>query len=407
MSERVETEVAVVGGGLVGPLLALALARTGQQVALVERVPESLQAEPGFDGRAYAIALASSRLLGAVGLWGDLEPLAEPIRDIKVSEGPAGAPAGLHFDPRALDEARVGWILEDRYLRRALLSAVAAEPGITRIGPAAVVSARFEDGCAHLGLNSGAALVATLAVAADGRGSALARLAGIGRQVFGYGQTGLVAAIEHERPHQGIAHQSFFPGGPFAVLPLPGNRSGLVWSEREGEARRLMALDDAGYEVALARRIGPRLGRLRLVVPRRAHPLSLELADAYVAPRLALAGDAAHGVHPIAGQGLNMGLRDVAALAEVIVGARGRGEDIGDPGVLMRYERWRRFDNTSFALGMDGLARLFSNASPLLGALRRTGLSVVDASAPAKRFFMREAAGLAGRLPVMLEGRLP
>ncbi|MEM6942716.1 MAG: UbiH/UbiF/VisC/COQ6 family ubiquinone biosynthesis hydroxylase [Pseudomonadota bacterium] len=404
-------EIAVVGAGLVGPALALALARSGFEVALVDRLGEAVRADPGFDGRAYAIALGSSRLLDALGFWQNLAERAEPIRDITVSDGVAGpggaTGADLHFDPRALEEARVGWILEDRFLRQALLAAVAEEPGIERIAPAAVEAAAFAPGKAQLTLDAGRSVRASLVIGADGRGSALAGLGGIGRQIFRYGQTGLVAAIEHEEPHGGRAHQSFFPGGPFAVLPLPGNRSGLVWSERSGEAKRLMALDDAGYEAALAARIGPRLGRIKLAVPRRAHPLNLELADAYAAPRLALAGDAAHGVHPIAGQGLNMGLRDVAALTEVLVGAARIGEDIGDLGVLRRYERWRRFDNTALALGMDGLARLFSNANPVLGALRDHGLSVVDRLPAAKRFFMHEAAGLSGTLPAMMKGQMP
>ncbi|MEO1532409.1 MAG: UbiH/UbiF/VisC/COQ6 family ubiquinone biosynthesis hydroxylase [Pseudomonadota bacterium] len=407
----VRADVVVAGAGLVGPALALALARTGFEVVLLDRVAEAVRADPAFDGRAYAMALGSAGCLRALGLWQGLEARAEPIRDITVSEGVPGADgavaADLHFDPRALEEARVGWILEDRYLRAALLQAVAAEPGIRHMAPTDVTDAAFEPGRAVLTLSDGAQVVAPLAIAADGRGSALAAMAGIGRQVMRYGQTGLVAAIAHEKPHGGRAHQSFFPGGPFAVLPLPENRSGLVWSERAGEAKRLMALDDAAYEAALAARIGPRLGRLRLAAPRRAFPLALELADDYVAPRLALAGDAAHGVHPIAGQGLNMGLRDVAALTEVLAEAARRGEDIGDVGVLRRYEQWRRFDNAALALGMDGLARLFSNANPVLSALRQAGLRAVNRVPSAARFFMREAAGLSGTRPAMMTGRLP
>ncbi|MEL6768019.1 MAG: FAD-dependent monooxygenase [Pseudomonadota bacterium] len=465
--DAISAEVIVAGAGLVGPALALALARSGFDVVLVDRLAEAVRADPAFDGRAYAIALGSAGCLGALGLWSALEEKAQPIRDITVSEGaPAGEGTGaadLHFDPRALDEARVGWILEDRFLRAALLEAVAAEAGIRHLAPAEIAHAAFEPGRAVLTLADGRQLTAPLAIAADGRGSALAQMAGIGRQVLRYGQTGLVAAIAHEKPHEGRAHQSFFSGGPFAVLPLPENRSGLVWSEQAGEAKRLMALDDAGYEAALGARIGPRLGRLRLAAPRRAFPLALELADAYAAPRLALAGeakrlmalddagyeaalgarigprlgrlrlaaprrafplaleladayaaprlalagDAAHGVHPIAGQGLNMGLRDVAALTEVLADAARRGEDIGDLGVLRRYERWRRFDNAALALGMDGLARLFSNANPVLSALRRVGLRTVNKVPAATRFFMREAAGLSGTRPAMMTGRLP
>ncbi|MEM9780933.1 MAG: UbiH/UbiF/VisC/COQ6 family ubiquinone biosynthesis hydroxylase [Pseudomonadota bacterium] len=411
---KYRTEVAIVGGGLVGPALAIALARLEIDVVLIDRLSEPVRRDPDFDGRGYAIALGSSGVLSALGLWDDLDALAEPIREIRVSEGRAGdcTPAQVHFDPRALDEGRVGWILEDRWLRRALLDAVAATPGIRHVAPGEVVSARFDGPTATLALDDGSSVMAALAVAADGRQSRLAGIGGIGRQILGYDQSGLVAAITHDRSHHGVAWQSFFPGGPFAVLPLPdapdgSHRSGLVWSERTRVAEKLMALDDAGYEVELARRIGPRLGRVRLVGARRAHPLNLTLADRYVRPRLALVGDAAHGVHPIAGQGFNLGLRDVAALSEVLAAAARNGEDLGDLAVLRRYETWRRPDNVTFALGMDSLNRLFSTASPVLAALRATGLAAVDRQDGLKRFFMREAAGLSGARPSMLSGALP
>ncbi|MEM6488002.1 MAG: UbiH/UbiF/VisC/COQ6 family ubiquinone biosynthesis hydroxylase [Pseudomonadota bacterium] len=408
MNDRaISTEVAVVGGGLVGPALALSLAREGFQVALIDRLAEPVRRDPAFDGRGYAIALVSARLLETLELWQGLAPLAQPIRDIRVSEGAGGRTTGwgrLHFDPRETDDGRVGWILEDRWLRRALLDAVAARAAITPIAPATVASAAFDGPRARLTLADGRLVTAVLAVAADGRRSTLAPMAGIARQVFAYRQSGLVAAIAHERPHGGLAHQSFFPGGPFAVLPLPDaedgtHRSSLVWSERAAVAERLMALDDAGYEAELARRIGPRLGRLRLIAERRAYPLDLTLAETYAVDRCVLVGDAAHGVHPIAGQGFNLGLRDVAALAAVLGEAASRGEDYGQRAVLARYERARRGDNALFALGMDGLNRLFSNANPALGAVRALGLSLVDALPGAKRALMRQAAGLEAPRP--------
>ncbi|MEM6973924.1 MAG: UbiH/UbiF/VisC/COQ6 family ubiquinone biosynthesis hydroxylase [Pseudomonadota bacterium] len=411
-------EVAIVGGGLVGPALAIALSRLEIDVLLIDRLAEPVRRDPDFDGRGYAVALGSSGVLGALGLWDELEGLAEPIRSIRVSEGRAGdcPPGQVHFDPAALQEGRVGWILEDRWLRRALLDAVEAAPGIRHLAPAEVVAASFDGPVATLDLADGGRVSAGLVIAADGRQSRIAGLGGLGRQVLSYDQSGLVAAITHERPHDGVAWQSFFPGGPFAVLPLPdgpdgAHRSGLVWSERRRAAERLMALDDRAYEVELARRIGARLGRVTLAGARRAHPLNLTLADRYVRPRLALVGDAAHGVHPIAGQGFNLGLRDVAALAEVLAGAVRNGEDPGDTTVLRRYEAWRRPDNVTFALGMDSLNRLFSTASPVLAALRTTGLAAVDRQAGLKRFFMRQAAGLSvgrtGPRPAMLSGALP
>ncbi len=220
-----------------------------------------------------------------------------------------------------------------------------------------------------------------------------------------YGQTGLVNAIEHERAHVGVAHQSFFAGGPFAVLPLPGNRSSLVWSEATREAERLMALDDAAFTAEVAARVGPRLGRIALAGRRWAYPLDLSLAERYAVPRLALAGDAAHGVHPIAGQGLNIGLRDVAALAEVLVGAARIGEDIGSGVVLERYQQWRRFDATLMALGMDGLNRLFSNRNPVLALARDAGLAAVGRLVGLRRLLMREAAGIEGDVPRLLRGQ--
>ncbi len=404
MAERCH-DVGVVGAGLVGSTLALVLARAGLDVALLDREAPETRAAPGFDGRAYAVALGSAKLLGALGLWPRLEPEAQPIADIRVGEG-AGSPVLLHFDPRTSEEGRVAWILEDHHLRAALIDDVASS-AIRHVGPARVAAVTRGAGAAEIALEGGGRVRARLVVAADGRRSALARGAGIGHVGWSYAQSGLVAAVAHERPHHGEAHQSFFPGGPFAVLPMTGERSSIVWSERRETAERLMRLGDADYARELARRIGPRLGALRLIGRRRAYPLDLAIAEAYAAPRLALLGDAAHGVHPIAGQGFNMGLRDVAALAEVLLEAARVGADLGDLAVLRRYERWRRFDAAAFALGMDALNRLFSNAIGPLSVVRQAGLGLVDACGPAKRALMREAAGQAGAVPRLLTGEMP
>lgn len=403
-----KTDVVVVGGGLTGPALALALARAGLEVVVVDRDDPAAQGTPGFDGRAYAVALGPARLLGAIGVWQTIEADAQPIERIEVAEGavPWGGPRPLlHFDPRETDENRVGWIVEDHHLRRALLAALAAAPGIRHLAPAEVVGAEFGATAATLRLADGRALRAPLAVACDGRRSALARMAGIGRFGWRYGQTGLVNAIAHERPHGGVAWQAFFPGGPFAVLPLRGDRSSIVWSEESAEAERLMRLDDDAFRAHLAARIGPRLGAIRLEGRRWAYPLAFSLAERYAAPRLALVGDAAHGVHPLAGQGLNLGYRDVAALAEVLAEAVRIGEDPGAETVLARYERWRRFDDTVAALGMDVLNRLFSNANPVLRALRDAGARAVGGMGGLRRLLMREAAGIEGRVPRLLRGR--
>ncbi|HUS54752.1 MAG TPA: UbiH/UbiF/VisC/COQ6 family ubiquinone biosynthesis hydroxylase [Thermohalobaculum sp.] len=402
---RINTDIIIIGGGLIGPALALALTRPGLRVVIVDRVAAQRRAEPDFDGRAYAIAFGSSRLLRALGVWPAVEEKAQEIRDIHVDEGITGGVPLLHFDPRELDEGRVGWIVEDRWLRGALLAALDDAEGVTQFAPVEVAGVEYDSTGATVRLVDGPMLNAPLVVACDGRQSPVAEAAGIRRLRWGYAQTGLVNAISHELSHDGRAHQSFFPGGPFAVLPLPGNRSSLVWSERAAEADRLQALDDDAFTAEIAARIGPRLGRIELAGRRWAYPLDLTLAERYVAPRLALAGDAAHGIHPIAGQGLNIGLRDVAALAEVLVESARIGEDIGAVNVLERYQRWRRFDATALALGMDALNRLFSNDNPVMKLARDTGLSAVNRIGGLRRAFMLEAAGVEGNVPRLLRGQ--
>lgn len=410
MAER--NDILIVGGGLIGPVLALALAGPGFRVSVLDRIAAERRAEPEFDGRAYAIALGSARLLQTLGVWSAVEDRAEPIRDIQVAEGVPAAGSGgaplLHFDPRELDEGRVGWIVEDRWLRGALLEAMEAAAGVTQVAPVTIAGIDYASTGATVALADGRELAAPLVIACDGRRSPVAEAAGIRRLRWSYGQTGLVNAIAHELPHAGVAHQSFFPGGPFAVLPLPDDagehRSSLVWSERDPEAERLQALDDGAFTAEVAARIGGRLGEIRLAGKRWAYPLDLTLAERYVAPRLALAGDAAHGIHPIAGQGLNIGLRDVAALAEVLVEAARIGEDIGSPLVLERYQTWRRFDATTLALGMDALNRLFLNRDPALRIARDAGLAVVNSMGWLRRAFMREAAGVTGDVPRLLKG---
>ncbi|MEM0921662.1 MAG: UbiH/UbiF/VisC/COQ6 family ubiquinone biosynthesis hydroxylase [Pseudomonadota bacterium] len=401
--ETHQAEIAIVGGGLIGPALALVLKSAGVRCMVIDRQPVETRSAPDFDGRAYAIALASHRLLQTIGIWEQVASHAEPILDINVGDGTAPDRI-LHFDPRELDEGRFGWILEDRFLRTALLAALEREE-IPHLGGAEVSRIERGPGSADLTLNDGVKIHARLAVAADGRRSVLAQAAGIRRLGWSYSQTGLVNAIEHAYPHRGVAFQAFFPGGPFAVLPLPGNRSSLVWSERRAEADRLSALPDADFTAELARRIAGRLGSITLAGPRWSYPLDFSLAYGFVAPRLALAGDAAHGVHPIAGQGFNLGLRDVAALAEVLVDARRRGEDIGSLPVLQRYQTWRRFDTAAMALGMDGLNRLFSNDIAPVKALRRAGMRAVSQLDTLRRGMMRQAIGTAGDLPRLLRGQ--
>lgn len=402
-----DADILIVGGGLNGPCLALACAQAGLSSIVIDSLAEDVRSGAGFDGRSYALALASIRMLGALGLWADLKDHAQPILQIKASDGRAGqgaAPFFLHFDSAELDEGPMGHMLEDRHLRRALLDAMAAEPLVTH-RPGTTVVAQQTDGAAHVTLEGGETLTGRLLVAADGRRSGTAQRAGIKRTGWDYGQTALVCAIAHERPHGGIAHQFFMPPGPLAILPLPGNRCSIVWSETDADARRLMAADDAAFLDHLRPRFGDFLGEISLAGQRHSYPLNLTIANAFVATRLALVGDAAHGVHPIAGQGLNLGLRDVGALAEVLADATRRGEDIAAADVLARYQSWRRFDTAALALTTDGVNRLFSNDNPALRLIRDIGMGAVSAVPALRRALMRQAAGLTGDLPRLLQGR--
>ncbi len=402
-----DADVIVTGGGLNGPALALALARAGLRVAVIDAQPAEARAEADFDGRAYALAVASQRLLAAVGVWERLAAQAQPILEIKTGDGrPGEGPSRffLHFEAAEIEEGPLGYMVEDRHLYAAFLEAMRAEPGITHL-PAATVTAQ-EPGPAGIAvtLSDGRRLAGRVLAGCDGRQSGTAQRAGIGRTGWGYGQTALVCAVAHERPHGGIAHQFFMPSGPLAILPLTGNRSSIVWSEAEAEAKAIAALGDEDFLAVLRPRFGDFLGEVTLAGKRFSYPLNLTLANAYVAPRVALVGDAAHGVHPIAGQGLNLGFRDVGALAEVLVEAARRGEDIGAVDVLERYQRWRRFDATALALGMDAVNRLFSNDNPLLRAARDLGMGAVGAMPGLRRAFIRQAAGLAGTPPKLLRG---
>ena len=403
-----EADVIVVGGGLNGPALALALARAGLTVTVVDAQPARARAEAAFDGRAYALAIASKRLLAAIGVWSRIEADSQPILQIKASDGRAGEGPSrhfLHFDSGEIEEGPMGFMVEDRALYAAFLAAMSETPGLTHI-PATTVTAQAAGSAGiTVSLSDGRQLTARMIAGCDGRASATATRAGIARTGKSYWQTALVCAVAHVRPHLGIAQQFFMPTGPLAILPLTGNRSSIVWSETDANARAIAALDDAAFLEVLRPRFGDYLGAIRLAGPRFSYPLTLSLANSYAAPRVALVGDAAHGVHPIAGQGLNLGFRDVAALAETLVAAARRGEDIGALDVLERYQTWRRFDATTLALGMDTVNRLFSNNNPILRVGRDLGLGLVNRAAPLRRAFMRQAAGLSGQLPKLLTGR--
>jgi len=401
-----EADVAIVGGGLTGLALGCALARHGFAVAVVDRDPPRAQTGDAFDGRASAIALASARALQALGLWDEAALAPEPILEIRVSDGEG--PLFLHYDHRQVGDAPLGWMVENRRLRRLLVERAAVMPGLAVLGPAA--PDRLDRGTTgvRLELARGQGRVAArLAVGADGKGSWVREQAGIRAAAFDYPQAGIVCTVRHERPHRGIAHERFLPAGPFAILPLAGNRSSLVWTERRDLAPALMALPEGEFLEELARRFGDFLGVLALEGPRWSYPLGLVHAERYVERRVALIGDAAHAIHPIAGQGFNLGLRDVAALVEVLVEGRRLGLEAGDAAMLRRYGRWRRTDAIALAAVTDGLNRLFSTDLAAVRLARDLGLAVVHRTPPLKRLFMRHAMGTLGALPRLLRGEAP
>lgn len=403
-----KTDILIVGGGLNGPALALALAQTGHSVTVIDSLAQKVRKNAAFDGRAYALALASQRLLDTVGVWDKVSDHAQPMLEIKVTDGHAGAgpsPFFMHFDHAEIEEGPMGFMVEDRHLRRAFLDAMADETRITQINGRTVVAQEADATGVTVKLDDGATVTGGLLVGCDGRRSGTAARAGIKRTGWDYGQTALVCAIEHDLPHHGIAHQFFMPPGPLAILPLTSNRSSIVWSERSEAAERINALSEADYMQVLRPRFGDFLGDIRLQGDRFTYPLNLTIANSFIGDRMALVGDAAHGMHPIAGQGLNAGLRDVGALAEVLTLAGRRGEDIGSVLVLERYQEWRRFDTASLAMATDVFNKLFSNDNPLLRAGRDIGMGIVGSLPGLRRGFVREAAGLTGDLPKLLQGR--
>ncbi|MEK7244698.1 MAG: UbiH/UbiF/VisC/COQ6 family ubiquinone biosynthesis hydroxylase, partial [Pseudomonadota bacterium] len=332
------------------------------------------------DGRVSAIALSSKRLLENIGVWAALAPAAQPIEHIRVAE--AGTPHFLHYDAREVGGEPFGFMVENRTLRRELGRGISDLDGIALFAPARI--ATLERGLfgVEATLADGRRSRGSLAIAADGAASRTRTDAGIGVARLGYGQTAIVCAVRHERAHESIAHELFHPAGPFAILPMQGRRSAIVWSERRDGAPIFAGLGEEAFNAELMRRAGDFLGRMRLDSPRSTYPLSVQFAHRMVADRLVLAGDAAHAMHPVAGQGLNMGLRDAAALTSVLAEAKGLGLDLGSAQVLENYGRWRRFDNALMLAMTDGLVRLFSNDIAPLRQIRGLGLSAVNRVAP-------------------------
>lgn len=395
-------DVVVVGGGMVGLTLGIALAGAGIETAVIDRDDPAGMREAAFDGRVSAIAFGSMRVLDGIGVWSAMAKSAQPILEIRVVE--SDSPLFLHYDHREVGDQPMGWIVENRVIRNALLDAAKTCPHLQQFAPATVEAIeRSRDG-AMVRLADGRTLAARLVGGADGRRSRVREDAGIGTIDWSYPQTGIVCTVAHERPHRGVAVERFLPAGPFAILPMVGDRSSLVWTERADLAPTILALDEAGFRSEMATRFGDYLGELKVVGPRWSYPLALCHAESYVAERLALVGDAAHAIHPIAGQGLNLGIRDVAVLAELVVDRFRLGLDIGSSDVLSHYQRWRRFDSTMLIAVTDGLNRLFSNDIAPLRLIRDVGLAAVNQVPPLKRLFMHHAMGVVGDLPRLVRG---
>ncbi len=398
-----DVEVLVVGGGPSGGLTACALAQSGIRTALAETASPADLARPGTDGRSIAIALSAQRVFAAAGAWDYMQDEAQPILEIRVTDG--ASPLFLHYDHDAIGDDPFGWIVENTTIRRAVHRRLAELPQAVVVAPAKVVGVARDSHQAVATLADGRTIRAALVVAADGRPSPLRQMAGIGLTRWDYHQSGIVCTVAHDKPHHGIAHERFLPSGPFAILPMRGNRSSIVWTEKLHLADAIVNQDDASFLAELRVRFGDFLGDVRLDGPRFHYPLSLQFAERSIDQRLVLVGDASHGMHPIAGQGMNMGIRDVAALAEVVVDAHRLGLDIGGADVLERYEQWRRFDNMLMLGLTDVLNRLFSNRIPPLKLARDLGLAAVQSMPGLKRLLMRHAMGVVGELPRMMTGK--
>ncbi|WP_417667800.1 ubiquinone biosynthesis hydroxylase [Roseibium sp.] len=398
-------DVAIAGGGYVGLCLALALKKADSAMGVVVIDPKPMEIL-NKDPRASAIAAAASRMLDQLGVWNRIKDKAQPINEMIVTDSKLRdlvRPVFLTFGGEVTEGEPFAHMVPNGAMLPALYEASRAL-GVAFAAPDSATTFKTTVDEVTIELASGKVLRARLLVAADGVRSKLRDLAGIRTNHWDYGQSGIVTTVKHERPHNGRAEEHFLPAGPFAILPLTGNRSSLVWTESTADAKRLVESDEFTFELELERRFGHHLGKLELDGPRNAYPLGLTLAREFVKPRFALAGDAAHGIHPIAGQGLNMGFKDVAALAEVLVEARRLGQDVGAFDVLERYQRWRRFDAFQMGVVTDVLNRLFSNDNDFLRAARDFGLGLVDRMPGIKSSFIKEASGFAGPAPKLLSG---
>jgi 2-octaprenyl-6-methoxyphenol hydroxylase len=404
-SSRQRTEVAVGGAGFAGLALAIALRQALGDPFAVAVIDPTLAHAQSKDPRASAIAAAARRLFEAIDVWDAVAPNAQPILDMVVTDSKlddAVRPTFLTFGGDVEEGEPFAHMVENRHLVDALATK-ARDLGVD-LRAGAVAGFENAGNVVDVSLADGEVISARLLVGADGARSLIREQAGIAIHGWSYDQSAIVTTVAHEREHNGRADEHFLPAGPFAILPLTGKRCSIVWTENTREAQRIVALPDDEFHKELEKRFGLQLGELKVIGPRRAFPLGLFTARTFIGERLALIGDAAHIIHPIAGQGLNMGLRDVAALAEAIADAARLGLDPGGPDVLERYQRWRRFDTMTMGIATDGLNRLFSNHSDVLRLARDIGLGLVERMPALKRMFIREAAGFTGDVPKLLKG---
>jgi 2-octaprenyl-6-methoxyphenol hydroxylase len=395
-------DVIILGGGLVGLTLAIALDRHGVTSIVIDPADPDKVIAPAFDGRATAIASASWRMLEAIGVSERLEEHGCPIRAIRVTEGLE--PGGIVFDPPESDDP-LGIMVENRLLRGALLEEAKACANVNLVMPGRGAEVVRDLNGVRVALDDGRAVAAALLVGAEGRGSPTREAARIPVARWRYDHTAIIATVDHEHLHENIAYEIFYPTGPFAILPmLPGTRSAIVWSVPSAAAAATLDLPERAMAAEIEKRMGGFLGKITLAGPRASYPLGFHHAATIVAERLALVGDAAHGIHPIAGQGLNLGFRDAAALAQVLVEGARLGLDLGDAQLLARYGRWRSLDTFMVAAATDGLTRLFGVPGRTASAVRRFGMNLVQRTGPLKNMFMAEARGESGELPLLLRG---
>jgi 2-octaprenyl-6-methoxyphenol hydroxylase len=397
-------DVIIFGGGLVGLALASALDSSGLSTIVVDPADPSLRRDAIFDGRTSAVSSSSMRMLRTIGVADHLAEPGCPIWRIAVADGLK--PGGLHFDPD--DEEPLGFMNENRHLRAALQGRAEAGPNVWLLWKSHVSSLdRVEEGVT-VGLQDGRKLTAPLLVGADGRNSVTRQRAGINIARWKYAHQAIVSVIRHERPHEHVAYEIFYPGGPFALLPMNddagGHRSAIVWSVPDVDASGWLSLHDEDFAAEAEVAMGGFLGKIAMLAPRSSYPLGFHHAAQITAERLALVGDAAHAIHPIAGQGLNLGFRDVAALAQVLVEGARLGLDLGDAQLLDRYQRWRSLDALSVAFATDTLTRLYGVPGRTASAIRRLGMSIVGRISPLRERLMSEARGTSGDLPLLLRG---